>query len=98
MELAVKELDNVVKAMSRKVIKLEEELVNVKDSINSLFLNKTKEGLGHQEMVREKVNDFKEDIYDKDFNPKSVSSPKYKDIGFVVKVKKDEVKKDKIFM
>ena len=59
-------------------------------------MNKTKEGLGHQEIVKEKVNDFKEDISDTDFNPKSVSSPKVKDICFVLKVKKDQVKKDEI--
>ena len=39
MELAVKELDNVVKAMYRKVIRIEEELVNVKDSIKKSCVN-----------------------------------------------------------
>ena len=48
MELAVTELEKVVKAMSRKVIQLEEELVKVKDSIKISFVNKTKEGLVHQ--------------------------------------------------
>ena len=39
MELAVKELEKVVKAMSRKVIQLEEELVIVKDSQKKSFEN-----------------------------------------------------------
>ena len=43
MELAVKKLENVVKVMTRKVINLEEELVNVKDSMKNPVLNKTKE-------------------------------------------------------
>ena len=39
---------------------------------------------------------FKEDISIKDFNPKSVSSGKVKENGFVLKVKEDEGKEDKI--
>ena len=87
MELAVKKLENIVKVMTRKVINLEEELVSVKDSMNNPVLNKTKKGLGHQENVKEKVNDFKEDIHNEGFNPKVTSSPTDKD-----RVKKDEVK------
>ena len=79
MKVAVKALENVVKIMTRKVINLKKELVNVKDSIKNSFENKTKVGLGHKETVKEKVNDLKEDIFT--FDPKSASSPKDKDKG-----------------
>ena len=85
MEVAVKALENVVKVMTRKVINLEKELVNVKDSIQNSFENKTKVGLVHKKTVKEKVNDFKEDIFT--FDPKSASSPKEKDKG-----RKEEIK------
>ena len=39
---------------------------------------------------------FKEDISIKDFNPKSVSSPKVKESGCDLKLKEDEYKEDKI--
>ena len=52
IELAVKKLENVVKVMTRKVVNLEEELVNVYDSMKNPVLNKTKEGHGHQENVK----------------------------------------------
>ena len=87
MEIAVEALENVVKVMTRKVINLEEQLVNVKDSINKSFENKTKVGFGHQEALKEKVIEFKEDISNKGFNPTSASSPKDKDT-----VKKEEIK------
>ena len=87
MELAVKKLENVVKVMTRRVINIEEELVNVKDSMKNPDFNNTKEGHSHQENVKEKVNDFKLDIPNEGFNPKITSSPTKKD-----KVKKDELK------
>ena len=85
MEVAVKALENVVKVMTRKVINLEQELVNLKDGRKKLFENKTKVGLGHQKSLKDKMNDFKEDISTVD--PKSASSPKDKE-----KEKKEEVK------
>ena len=54
LELAVKKLENVVKVMTRKVIYLEEELVNVKDSMKSSLGNKTKEGHGNQEFYKKR--------------------------------------------
>ena len=71
----------------RKGINLEEELVNVKNSMKSPDLNKAKGGHGHQKNVKEKVNDFKLDIPNEGFNPKITSSPTNKD-----KVKKDKIK------
>ena len=56
-------------------------------------MNKTKEIFGHPDIVKEKVNDFKEDTSYNNFNTKSVSIPKVKEISFVLKVKNDEVKK-----
>ena len=85
MEVSAKALENVVKVMTRKVISLEKELVNVKDSIQNLFENKTKVGLGHKKTVKEKVNDSKEEMFT--FDPKSASSPKDKDKG-----RKEEIK------
>ena len=77
MESAVIKLENVLKVMTRKVISLEEELVNVKDNMKH-FENKTREGNGPEEIVNDEVNDFKDDISNKGFNPKSASSPKDK--------------------
>ena len=71
MEVAVKALENVVTVMTRKVINLEQELVNLKDSRKKSFENETKVGLGHQKSLKDQVNDFKEDI--SNFNPKSAS-------------------------
>ena len=53
IELAVKELEKVVKAMYRKVIQLEEELLIVKDSQKKSVENETKEGLGEKEIIKE---------------------------------------------
>ena len=60
------------------------------------FENETKEALSEKGITKEKVIVFREDISFKDFNPKSVSSPKVKESGFVLKVKEDEGKEDKI--
>ena len=68
----------------------------VKDSQKNSFENETKGGLGEKEIIKEKVTVFKEDISVKDFNPKSVSSPKVKESGYDLKLKEGESKEDKI--
>ena len=62
IELAVKELERVVKAMSRKVIQLEEELMIVKDSQKNSFKLKQEEGIGEKEIIKENVIVSKGDI------------------------------------
>ena len=39
MAVAIIEFEKVVKAMSRKVIHLEEEIINIKDNINKTCVN-----------------------------------------------------------
>jgi hypothetical protein len=79
----LKQLEKVVHALTRKVLSLEEELTEIRK-------NKTKDehlklpclcknsGEKEHEDLKENVVEVKEDISEKDFNPKSSSSPKEK--------------------
>ena len=86
----VKQLENVLHAMTRKVLSLEKEVTKLKK-------NNTSEGVkifGNLESVKGNEIDVKTDIPEENsFNPTSSSSPKLRDTRPEQKIKIKKVKK-----
>ena len=86
MAAKIKQLDEVIHALTRKVLELEKEIKDKKKKDTS---RETFKGFGHDG----KGIEVKDVTTDKNFKPKICSSPKEKEEASKVKVKQDKMKK-----